>query len=53
MRCTLSIPQREVVRSARAEKARRGAKTARHRRTDLRLDRVSVVEDEALVAMMI
>ncbi len=53
MQCTLSIPQREVVAAREPKKPRRGAENGSIQVNGPEARRVLVVEDEALVAMMI
>ena len=53
MQCTLSIPQREVVAAREPRKPRRGAENGSAQANGPEARRVLVVEDEALVAMMI
>ena len=53
MQCTLSIPQREMVAAREPRKPRRGAENGSAQANGPEARRVLVVEDEALVAMMI
>jgi len=53
MQCTLSIPQREVVAARESRKPRRAAENGSAQANGPEARRVLVVEDEALVAMMI
>ncbi len=53
MQCTLSIPQREVVAAREPKKPRRGAENGSIQVNGPEARRVLVVEDQALVAMMI
>ncbi len=53
MQCTLSIPQREVVAAREPRKPRRPAENGSAQANGPEARRVLVVEDEALVAMMI
>ena len=53
MQCTLSIPQREVVAAREPRKPRRAAENGSAQANGPEARRVLVVEDEALVAMMI
>ena len=53
MQCTLSIPQREMVAAREPKKPRRGAENGSIQVNGPEARRVLVVEDEALVAMMI
>ena len=53
MQCTLSIPQREVVAAREPRKPQRAAENGSAQANGPEARRVLVVEDEALVAMMI
>ncbi len=53
IQCTLSIPQREMVVAREPRKPRRGAENGSAQANGPEARRVLVVEDEALVAMMI
>ncbi len=53
MQCTLSIPRREVVAAREPRKPRRGAENGSAQANGPEARRVLLVEDEALVAMMI
>jgi PAS domain S-box-containing protein len=53
MQCTLSIPWRVALKQSEPKKARNGAANGTKRPSQTRGKRVLLVEDEALVAMMI